>query len=301
VVLTGNEFPARSSHVSGSRSELYVSLIFDARFNSIIFSTTSFYTYDAAQITEPLPEGIPWDFSRIQPSTNVTELPTWLLDAKQGRIQFKNLSGADCMKTYYSTFVSSSGNLILVTPNDLTNNTLKSYSSMNKFGKSGSLVTALWSPYNSSEQLLDPDSEKPQNWLCSRQGDQCPPEVSQDGKFHVNGTDLVKYCLSQEINEKCSVESSVEIITVVLAFVFTKIICMSWIILELSVRPLVVLGDAISSFVQCPDQYTSGACLGGPEIFKRDGLWIHVSKWDPKPKKWGQNVSAYMWLICGLL
>lgn len=112
---------------------------------------------------------------------------------------------------------------------------------------------------------------------------------------------IIDSCLSQTLEEQCTIEASLSLLGVVIAFIFCKLLCMFWVLWKLKEHPLAVVGDAICSFLKEPDENTKGACLGTPSDFNHKNYWLSARKWSPKPRRWSRNASGGQWTTCILL
>ncbi|KAJ4015485.1 hypothetical protein NW752_006946 [Fusarium irregulare] len=72
----------------------------------------------------------------------------------------------------------------------------------------------------------------------------------------------LKYCLVDELSQKCKVAISNQLLIIVVASIAVKgVLCLAVLFTLPKEQPLVVLGDAIESFICSPDQSTIGRCL----------------------------------------
>jgi hypothetical protein len=108
-------------------------------------------------------------------------------------------------------------------------------------------------------------------------------------------------CFTQRLDEKCTVETSLFLLGVIIAFISCKALCMFWILWRLKEYPLAVVGDAIASFMEDSDENTKGACLGTASTFDHTKSWQRTLKWSSKPNRWSYNVSGGQWTTCILL
>ena len=111
----------------------------------------------------------------------------------------------------------------------------------------------------------------------------------------------IDYCLTQEVEERCTVEASIEIMVLVAIFITCKLIGMCLVLYFLRDKPLVVIGDAIASFIARPDPMTSSACLRPSQLFRRDVHWRRARRWRSTPECWGAAVGSLDWIICATL
>ena len=115
----------------------------------------------------------------------------------------------------------------------------------------------------------------------------------------------VKYCLSQPVDETCSLKFSVPIWWIVVAFNLIKIGLMGFIAQHnRAYRPLLTVGDAIASFLQQPDSGTTGMSLLSKRDITRRNLDQMAS--NPRPFKNAAQrkfsvASKTRWAMCALL
>jgi hypothetical protein len=241
---------------------------------------------------------------------------SWMQGVQKGDIQLSKLDNKACVQTYATPFVTHSGNLILITdaknPNVTTydNNTLlvvnqgvynasrgvdfTSYASYNWMcAKSSIELTWDWAP-SCSSILNDPSEFTIDIWTTKL--------VTNDGSINGNTyTVHIDSCLSQTLEEQCTIEASLSLLGIVIAFIFRKLLCIFWVFWQLKEHPLVVVGDAITSFIKEPDANTKGACLATSSNFNHKQSWLSARKWSPKPRHWSHNVSWWQWTTCILL
>lgn len=111
----------------------------------------------------------------------------------------------------------------------------------------------------------------------------------------------INACYTQEMEQKCTVEASAILLGVVIACIVSKTLCMLWILWQLRETPLVVLGDAIASFMTELDKNTKNACLGPLPTFRNGKPWQATRKWSSKAERWSSNVSRAQWATCILM
>jgi hypothetical protein len=83
-------------------------------------------------------------------------------------------------------------------------------------------------------------------------------------------------CFSQRLDEKCTVETSLFLLGVIIAFISCKTLCMFWILWRLKEYPLAVVGDAIASFMEESDKNTKSACLGAASTFNHTQVVVEA-------------------------
>jgi hypothetical protein len=266
------------------------------------------------------------------------EWPTWLEDAQKGRtqrtrrltrpllteitgdIRLTKLDNRACAQTYTTPYVTRNGNLILTVDHQNTNTT-------NYFNSS---LLLLYQTDYSNRQDTRSHAYMSYGWMCARNAFeaswdgqnalQCSTILSDPSSFILQGGIPVKSnssrtehydylsrdlpisaCYTQEIEQDCTVEASIALLGIVIAFITCKTLCMLWILWRLKETPLAVLGDAIASFTTQPDNHTKDACLAPPSAFTHIKPWQMRRKWSHNPKRWMSNVSGGQWTTCILM
>jgi hypothetical protein len=117
----------------------------------------------------------------------------------------------------------------------------------------------------------------------------------------------VEYCLSENVEQQCSIELSVQLSIFVLVCNLAKAMVLLYTLLVVKENPLLTIGDAISSFFERKDKTTGGMCL-----MDKDNIdwWQRSSKlsWsvpEEQPrifrrsrKRWYTAVSHRRWWTC---
>ena len=80
----------------------------------------------------------------------------------------------------------------------------------------------------------------------------------------------VEYCLAQPVSPTCSIQVSVDIMTIVIVFNSIKITCFVFTLWKGGFTPLVTLGDGMRSFLMVPDNTTAAlAPISAAQVRKR--------------------------------
>ena len=110
----------------------------------------------------------------------------------------------------------------------------------------------------------------------------------------------MEYCLSQPVQERCTVQLSLMIMAVVILCNAVKLSCMILLLWQQKSAPLVTIGDAIESFMLDRDTITQGMCWANKKTFISQ-------KWEPSAKpwlrqryRWFASASIRRWLICNI-
>ena len=168
-----------------------------------------------------------------------------------------------------------------------------------------------------------PTSYPSNQWQCESAAGDCSPIIyfanaTQEKKWKPFGS-TVSQCFAERIPENCTLNLSLHFGLVVIACNITKVVCMFWVLWHHNISALMTIGDAINSFLNDPDQTTSGLCLYSSakmylhwewqsDSFKSSLQWkllkqtrlddlkmpVHkVERW-----YWGQAASVMRWIMC---
>ena len=105
----------------------------------------------------------------------------------------------------------------------------------------------------------------------------------------------ISYCLVEEVQQECRLQFSLTIMIIVILANATKasIMFLTW--WKFSTPTLVTMGDAITSFLDNPDQTTAGVCLASKrDILNANGPWKDrgAKRWVPKRHFWFRAASV---------
>jgi hypothetical protein len=200
------------------------------------------------------------------------------LDGKLDRLE-----NSACMHAYDQTFQTERGSVLLITDNTTQ-------------------VPAVQDWIESAPGETDPIS-----WMCTdpyfTSGPPCTFRLGQARKNPASWTPLgteIKYCLSERAPERCTVQSSLPIVAVILFLNLAKAIMMFIIAFSVKESPLLTMGDAIASFLDRPDPYTKDMCLASRfDIQKSGSHWRRGAKlYDPKVRRLFRSASTARWGVC---
>lgn len=144
--------------------------------------------------------------------------------------------------------------------------------------------------------------------ICNRTHScQSPAGARQAGKDWTLGGHKVDYCLSQKVASHCKLEFSIYILVGVIGCNVIKSAVMLWMVLRLRDVTFVTFGDALSNWLDEPDQYTQDRCLlsriDATLRAKGPGPTAPTSL-DRKTRCWRQAISVKRWVtttyICAL-
>ncbi len=111
-----------------------------------------------------------------------------------------------------------------------------------------------------------------------------------------------KYCLSETVPGKCGFNINLAIVLIVIICNVGKLITMSVVAFSTKLgRPLMTIGDAVSSFLDNPDESTENMCLTSKhDIVSSPGNWSSEQPrlWQLAPRRWYYAASKSRWWIC---
>ncbi|KAI9675682.1 MAG: hypothetical protein M1817_001049 [Caeruleum heppii] len=109
----------------------------------------------------------------------------------------------------------------------------------------------------------------------------------------------IEYCLSEEVEEACSLQYSLYIMLIVIACNVGKMVAMAVTIFGINFRPLITVGDAIASFLEVPDAETKGVCTSNKRDFSRyRPIDRKPSPWHQARQRWARAASVRRWAWC---
>ena len=163
-------------------------------------------------------------------------------------------------------------------------------------------------------------------WQCQDGESDCSPTVylansTQAKKWKPFGS-TVSRCIAEKISENCTLNLSLPFGLTAVACNIMKVSCMFWVLRHHKTSALRTTGDAINSFLNDPDQTTSGLCLALSAKMYLHWEWQGDSfetslQWKPIKETrldslkmpvykverwyWGQAVSVMRWILCFVL
>jgi hypothetical protein len=160
----------------------------------------------------------------------------------------------------------------------------------------------------------------PYSWICAQfdgSGYKNPPSANSCNELDekrcpsltkfIHDTDWtpspsrvrVKYCLSTKSKADCRLMLSVQLAWVVVAFNALKLVILSAVWLRIHERPLLTVGDAIASFLRCPDQATELISPHQkPSHHWQNGAYA-PAKWNQFSNLgWANAIGSSHWALC---
>lgn len=285
------------------------------RYNSLVFTSLATNQYYWSIVTEDFISGAPFNLTGPWVSRyykdNVT-VPTFAATPPNGELghvfdldvngrlklsdimydyfdniqrsanSWERLDNKACLKAYENVFISSRRNLILVSSNKNSTNSVLDYGS------------------------ADFSSDLDQNWWICSKGGQDGGYLSCNAEDYMSSASSwtvydnpIEYCLSETIEDTCSIQFSETIMLVVIAFNALKVIVMIWVLTRFDAEKILVsVGDAAASFLNFEDQATHMMCLANKREMRK--FWKArgaASPFSRKQHRWGEAVSRKRWTL----
>jgi len=202
--------------------------------------------------------------------------------------EYENITAADCLNAYATTFQTSRSNVLVITD---SNETYMRWG-LSSISNLSSDRECPWSPFE---------------WVCnmgrSCSGETCRSKLSSvRDNWHFEGNRAI-YCLSKPEEERCRLNFHVTLAIPVLVANLTKAVLLMLIALFPHEGPLLVLGDAIASFLAFPDNCTRGMCSLTREKVTR--FWhsgrLSATPWVDVRKRWLAAQGKPSWIFYNLL
>ena len=222
-------------------------------YNSAIFDTLSAHYYNSYIVSKEFLSGAPYNLPLYSGNSIYYGLSD-LRDLNSNK-SLERLENEDCILRYGDTFLSRNSN-----------------------------VLAISSTSNATDSLLGIETGEgvpvsDNSWLClfermaHTEDSTCNIDVaSKSAQFWVVYGHQIEYCLSKSEQERCTLQFSLPIMIIVIICNLGKTICMVLILLREKSEPLIIVGDAISSFLNKPDPVTKNMCLADKYAFQ-DNHW----------------------------
>ena len=284
-------------------------------YNSAVFSTLSTQEFDAFLVTSEFVDGASFNVPAVFPSTAKDNTLQTFDDTLQAKLQaklqaslqdyktnrsFVKLESKECVDTYSAQIVSTNSDLIMVSDYPDPSNSLVWYfrGAMSSLIDGSIIFCDLVLCGNGDGAVIDPQNLVLQTSKING--------IVQHNVSDMNGTtsglSSIDYCLSKRVSEHCKLQFSLTIMIVVIVCNTIKAVCMTIILWEQELEPLVTLGDAIASFLDRPDVTTKRNCIAGRTRFEHSRYWgLLVSRWDPKGSHWFRAASLRRWSACNVL
>jgi len=242
------------------------------------------------------------------------------------------LDNEACMKAYSVDFLSGRRNLLAVSKQN-TN------AAIGTDVKNGSIFTFMDSTEWQKNMLTAGGSDwLPNSWICSAPDSKYThtfpsPEaqrilttcdanraIADASEWELGPNVPIDHCLSEKVPEVCQLQFISPVLFIVIFCNAVKLVCMVLAAYGLRDQPLVVIGDAVMSFLETEDVATEGQCLTvaysdhkHPRTPKqrRSGFWSikeyqstngGISRlWASHQNRWFTAPGAFTWITCIML
>lgn len=305
------------------------------RYNSTFFVSTNNNLYQIYYADESFAHGAPFNESFFDDKSWDNVDPKAIQrDLVAGR-RFQNLSNNECIRDYAKTLLEDRSTLILVVDRPENCSIFKDphimTSSYEDCGNTSATSLYDMMVYRTTiEPAMAPYVLNWFSWICSEpdtyrydgedQGiepyEKPPANMCSDGGWKtqldadpwvVSGAN-VRYCLSETVSGQCHLNVAVNLLWVVIAFNFSKLVITCFLVASslINKNPLVTIGDAAASFIESPDPTTKMMCLytakdmvgsgGAPKEEAAIAREYRNSK-----ERWSAAVSKRRWILAALL
>ncbi|OIW23599.1 hypothetical protein CONLIGDRAFT_637566 [Coniochaeta ligniaria NRRL 30616] len=257
------------AHISRSRAVLAVVVLLVATatqviYNAVIFTSQTAVDYNILSVTQSFRKGAPFSNATSNNEGKLSRLDILSLQDLASRNALVNLTAAECSTRFSAAYQADFSAVLLVTNIDSTTSSLVQTAS----GSSSS--TSRLSLINSGSTALPNDQQ------------------------------TVEFCLAQrsDAEQTCQVNLNGSLLGVVVFLNLITVIITTTILFRRSLKSLVSLGDALSSFLQHPDPTTSGSCLMTKPDVREERWGLREAKfWMPRNHFWFRTPSLPRWSI----
>ncbi|KAI8181002.1 hypothetical protein KHU50_002735 [Colletotrichum sp. SAR 10_65] len=174
------------------------------------------------------------------------------------------------------------------------------------------------------------DTDTSENWLChgnvgnyDNSGSNCDfnnlvahasswkiegvcRDTSNSGSCGSSFDAPILYCLAEQFPGNCKIQVSTTLLTIVILFNAVKVVCLLTTAFSRKFEPLGTVGDAISSFLEQPDDKTTNLGPVTKSVVRKQSwkkAYISGSRnmsltYKRKPHRWARAVSGSRWFIC---
>jgi hypothetical protein len=315
-------------------------------FNSVAFINLQANDYIVIPTTEDWLNGGEYDTSGfIDVSTTLAHSITSTIDSYRPNLtevislsnnstmeKYKNIEEtADCFGIYNNQYLSNIGNVYLVQEKptvwrdpDIWYAEVNGTTSVTWINRALTMKERNWGDTQVWERQQETDYSFPflsspglypsNGWQCaSHQIKRCDVdnnlEVPRDRSKWEPYESPIKYCVVEQVEERCKLQFSFPIAILVIASNLIKAICMALMLLAYRNHvALVTLGDAVAHFLDQPDPETRGRCLHGKALMvaewnwevthgaEKGGLGVEPERFVPKKIRWAMAPGTGMWL-----
>jgi hypothetical protein len=232
--------------------------------------------------------------------TNYDSDPGALVSAYQSDLsQFELLNPEECIDAYARTYLSNRRNVVLIS--DLFVGKYSLNADYNETMANVSSNSSLHAISSSSDQYDLYNKYNRYGWLCDYNGrsdwDENGGCTTEKAKQQVQSAGWTVYgwkvsgCVSEKVQERCSVNFSLGVGIAVILANLGKTLCITAVCLLLRDQPLLTIGDAICSFFRNPDSTSANCCLLTRHDIRTQWRSFRKTEAQPPPKVYLDSVK----------
>ncbi|KAJ5154792.1 uncharacterized protein N7500_010231 [Penicillium coprophilum] len=267
------------------------------RYNSAIYETTAASAYDIFAGSGSLTQQNSSDLllkgsDSPSKSRSLYDLST----ARNDTVEYLNKT--DCLNAFGKTYQSAYRKLLLVDTNITDNNTYTLVGTQDVFSPHETFFGGYPGPY---EWLCPLSWEETcsSSYLPIIQAKIANNTWTVQDRGPSSGSHKVDSCLAEKAPQYCKLQYSLPLTIVVIAFNLVKTAVLLYMWLGMTDAPILTIGDAVASFLRCPDPYTQGCCLlTKSKVESSDqsqSKWRSLAPFAERHRTWSSAVSSRRW------
>ena len=257
-------------------------------YNSVVFASRSASMYGVYQFSPNRTKAIEtgtFNYSAGVGNYGMKSIAGWKLYESAFRAnKLQRLEPLECINAYGVDYQSSWGNVYLMHPNgtkDYNDNGSNEFPTIEEIAcgkKSG--VDWIFNQFGTSA-----------NDCWEMQGRTFLAQLREDVSIWEPFAMPVDHCLAEPVQEHCKLQFSSDLLAIVIVFNFLKCLAIVMAIWALQEKPLLTIGDAISTFLRHPDDKTQNTVTFNPQQEKKRMVQIRWWKSVKKGKLWACIVA----------
>lgn len=279
-------------------------------YNSAVFKSLDANEYTSLAVNADFLAGKPFNnyisygaegnSSIVSQYAGIQKIQSFFANNWQNTSAVANLTNTDCIAAYGTSFVSSYNNVLAVTSarGNVSNYTVFDQNQV-------------------TYDLVDGADQPPYFWICEdvtkdwMMGTCDVPTARQNAtNWTLNGA-KIDYCLAEITPSHCKLQFSLQILVTVILMNACKSACMFLTLWRQKDATLVTVGDAMTSFLDHPDERTKGRCLMSKvDVYKGPLRWRvrgtrnrpntnppAITYYAPMRRRWFAGASIKRWVI----
>ncbi|ORY01666.1 hypothetical protein BCR34DRAFT_605840 [Clohesyomyces aquaticus] len=276
-------------------------------FNSIFYSTLVNHDYDIYFASEDWLQGAWFDthglaaggIHSMEYKSDPALFQSGVMNDDGSR--FERLDVTECINAYANPYLSDRSNVALISKFMYNDTRIAQYYSFWDVASNSSLFRVMYS-HDTAQPLYN--YRDPYGWICDHYeglSTGCRKEEGLTQAAKSNWTVMgykVTGCVSQKVDELCSVNFTLAIGIVVILANVGKLICIVAVCFLLTDQPLLTLGDAVTSFLRSPDRFTKGICLWGKDDDRKHWRMLRHTGDVPAPRRFESKIQR-RWRVAG--